>query len=62
MECKTCSHKHNHWDGDSFGLTHTETEKFIRINGNFTVNKDYGYVSEVALYACPKCFAVIMNY
>ncbi len=30
-------------------------EEFVRIDGNFTCEKDHGDIKKVRLYACPEC-------
>ena len=35
--------------------------EFIRIKGNFTIDEEYGSVTEVGMYACPECGTVKMK-
>jgi hypothetical protein len=65
MECKACGHKHyaHDWSGDELVIKHQDTDEFIYIHGNFTIKKDIwsDYKEDVALFACPRCFTVIMK-
>lgn len=63
-ECPNCKHKHDFWDAKLMKRTHTNTEKFIEINGCTHQSEDYAgrfQLKEVKMFGCPKCYIVFWD-
>jgi hypothetical protein len=58
-KCKVCGEVFEHYDHDKEDWV--EGKRQVVIGGNFTVDKDYGQVSKVRLYACPECNSVFLG-
>ena len=58
MKCKACKYERSF---DIAKEEFTSAKEFISINGNFTIDNDNGFISRIRLYACPKCFTVILE-
>ena len=59
MECKACGYKVLREE-----QTFEYPKEFIKINGNFTMEREMNYgtgIEPVKLYACPECYTVIME-